>query len=484
MTLASAGSQPPQDQPGADSGRHAAGAARSWDLTVVLALLVPLLTAAAAFGIRTPTLSVPDREPELAALDRSDRGCPASPGGRVLVANPVSGARGEVDLLALDAGAPAVSLPVAADAVARRRNGDPLLVTGREAFAPGLLALRVARGTLAATSCPAPRPEVWFTGLGARAEHVSVLELVNPDVGAAVVDIDVWSKRGPLEVADLRGLRVPGRTTLTIDLAATVPRRTDLAARLGVSRGRIIATALDRSDPLGESAVAEEWLPSQREPATQTQLLGLSAGDGPRTLTVANPGSDEALVTLKVIAPESVFAPAEIQEVQVAPGALVSVRLDEVLGRETREGAVGIQLESTRPVTSSLSSLVRGDLALTGPATTVADEATALLPGGRSSVVLAGAAGAGLAVVVSRDDQGRRLDEQRIELTPGRAFVAELPRRAALVQITVQRTTVSAALLATGRAAGGGRAREGTVVVPLEIPERFGLVPDVAPAGR
>ncbi|MEZ5191963.1 MAG: DUF5719 family protein [Nocardioides sp.] len=44
----------------------------------------------------------------------------------------------------------------------------------------------------------------------------------NPSARAAVVDVTVYSRRGILDVPDLRGLRIPGRSSTVVDLAATV----------------------------------------------------------------------------------------------------------------------------------------------------------------------------------------------------------------------------------------------------------------------
>jgi hypothetical protein len=90
-------------------------------------------------------------------------------------------------------------------------------------------------------------------------------------------------------------------------------------------------------------------------------------------------------------------------------------------------------------------------------------------------VVLADASGSGLATVVSRDAKGAKLSQEQVEVTRGRAFTVELPRAAALVVVTVERTSLLAAVLASGT---------GAVVVPFQEPEQFGLVPEVAPAGR
>lgn len=448
---------------------------------VVLAVLIPLVTGALALGLRQPTASTSVAPPEEAPLTRADRGCPGSPqeGGTVLVADAGTDASGEVELRAVaDQDSEPQPLAVAAGATASAADDGPLVVTGREELAPGLLATRTAGGAQAATVCPAPGPETWFAGLGARAEHSSTIELANPDVGAAVVDIDVFTRQGPADVPELRGLRVPGHSSYVIDLAQTAPRRGDLAIRLSVTRGRLAATVRDRIDRLGSDAPTEDWLAPQAEPATVTTLLGLPGGRGPRTLAIANPGVDQARVTLKLVSAESTFAPADLDEVRVRPGSLVDVRLGPVILREVRRGAVGVLVESSEPVVSGLAGVVGGDLVVT-PAVSPAASASAVLPDGKATVVLAGASTSGLATVSFREADGSPLDDEQVEVTPGRAFSVRVPASAAFVTVTVERTTLAAAVTLEG-----DQEREGHVVLALTTPDVVGLVPAVRPADR
>lgn len=475
----------PAAQQSAPAGRRAAAASRRRvDSTLVLAVVVPLVTAGLAWGVRTHQVRAETSEPELAVLDRADRGCPAPrSGGTVLVASVAGDQAGEVELRAIDRDRPPATLAVGSGAVATTAAQGPLLVTGVDAMAPGLLSAISTDQDPAFAPCPAPQPDVWFTGLGARAEHASVIQLVNPDVGAAVVDVALATKQGPLEADDLRGIRVPGRTSLRLDLSAMVPRRGDIAAHVQVSRGRLSALVLDRVTRLGADLDGTAWLAGQPAAATRSLLLGLPSGPGRRSLALANPGTDEARVSIRVVATESTFAPAGEEEIRVKPGALVTVRLDKVLAREARRGALGLQIEADVPVTASLSTFGDGGLALSGAATTVADEAATILPAGAAQLLLAGAASTGLATVTSRDRSGAELGREQVELRPGLAATVDLPSDTAVVVVTVERTTVSGAVLVTTPVPGKA---PGTyaVVVPLVVPERSRPVPGVTPAGR
>ena len=54
------------------------------------------------------------------------------------------------------------------------------MIRGSDDLAPGLLGLRSGVAPLTAQDCSVPSSEQWFTGVGAGADHDSVIEL---DVG-------------------------------------------------------------------------------------------------------------------------------------------------------------------------------------------------------------------------------------------------------------------------------------------------------------
>ena len=81
----------------------------------------------------------------------------------------------------------------------------------------------------------APQPDYWFTGVGAASIHSSELELVNPDAGAAIADVEIYGENGILRIDAVRGLTVPGGTATAIDLAETAPDRSELTVHVTVT---------------------------------------------------------------------------------------------------------------------------------------------------------------------------------------------------------------------------------------------------------
>jgi hypothetical protein len=174
------------------------------------------------------------------------------------------------------------------------------------------------------------------------------------------------------------------------------------------------------------------------------------------------------------VTPRAVFAPAGLEPVSVAPGTSKPVTLTELLDQATEQGATGLLLESTGPVTANLRQLAGNDLSEVAPAAPLASETAALVPAGKARLLLADPAGVGLATVVALDASGAELATEEVELTPDTGATIALPEGTALVRVTPERTSVRAALLVT--------AAKGVAVVPLRDLLVDGLVPDVRPA--
>lgn len=454
-----------------ETGRRTAAGGRRLSPTAVIAALLPLLTVGALALVQPdPTGSLaqpadqvrPDRVDLVcpAPLDRPRLGVAAAGGeveGGVTLRGP-----GAQEPEGVDLRPDSVSTP-ASDGVAFLRGTGPV--------AAELIAARWEERGLAASECPTPRPEYWFTGVGAGAEHASVLELSNPDDGPAVADVTVWGRTGPVDAPRVRGLIVPGGETTRVDLTSELPRRGELALHVAVSRGRLVAAVEDEIPALGARPATRGWLPPVTEPSTDQLLLGLVPGQGTDTLALGNPGTAEARVELRVVTDSASFVPEGQQEVRVAPGSVETVTLSDLLRRQVAEGALGLQVVATEPVTAALRSVVAGDLGHAPVVTGSESPMTALVPPGDTRLVLARAGGAGVAVVAAYGPDGL-LEEKRVELREGSGARVRLPEGTRLVRVTPRRTDVAAAVVVTGR---------GHTVVPLRELVRYALVPAVRP---
>lgn len=461
------GSGPGRRRTADDGGRRV-------DVTVLLGVVLPLLTVGALTLVGDPEDTGRDRPPTSAPLTRTTMVCPSPAGGD---------AEGTVALAHSDpelGGAVEQRVPVKGTVDLRRgavttldagQRKGPVVLVAEDELAPGALAGRWdGSGT---TACTEPEPEAWFTGVGAGPERSSVLELVNPDNGPAVADVTVMTPSGVEDVAALRGIRVPGRSSLTFDLGKLAPSEQDVALGVEVVRGRLGSAVLAVSDPVGGESVSRSRVPGQPTPATTSYLPGVAADWDDTTLSLANPGSDEARVRLELVSQRSEFAPADVEEIRVAPGSVEQVDLDDVLGGRAGKDTLGLRLEASGPVTASVGGTRDGARLHAVAGTPIEDQGGAVLPDGPKRVVLAGQPGLGTARVVARDRDGKVVEDRSVELDPGRGVVVDLPASAQVVVVGVDRTEALAVVEVRGPRPS---------LVPLVPLPLTGQVPDVRPA--
>lgn len=454
-------------------GRRSARGRVSLDIMGVLALVLPLVTVGAALLVHVDSDAHRAAAPTRTPLTKASIVCPAPLAGapEAYLSTTRSGATGKVFL---HSGDQQSTTRLEAGRVTTTKLGDgPLVVTGNDGLAPGLVGSRFgASGHLAAATCQPTSPDQWFTGAGGAAKHSSVLELVNPDAGPAVADITVLGGSGEVDVPKLHGVSVPGHSSVSLDLAAVSPRRGDLALHVVSERGRIAASVLDGSDELGGGAKSQDWLAPQPAPATDNYLLGLPPGGGSRTLTLANDGDNEVRASVRFVTEDSVFAPEGVDDVRVPPQSATRVSLASALASKSAHGVIGLEITSSEPVTATLRNLVGGDLSHTVAGTPLQTGTSVLVPPGSKQVVLAGAHRVGAVTVVALSASGKQLASSRAGVRPGRGAVVTVPSRAALLQVAPQGTGVRASVVVTGA---------GAAVVPLVDPVLNGLIPAVGP---
>jgi hypothetical protein len=450
---------------------------RRFGADVVLAVVLPVASALALVALH-PDREQPQGQPPVETpLTSASVICPGQlPGaGDVLGvstvgADPGAKVAGDVQV---GLGPSTTPLKVRSSKVSTVTGAaGPTVVSGSGDLAPGLVAGRARSAPLAATDCVPPVADQWFTAAGADATHHSVIELVNPDAGPAIADITVRSPGGVLDVPALRGISVPGHTSNEVDLGQVVPRRGELSVLVHTSRGRLAVHVVDSYDEFGKGVRAEDWLPAQDEPSTSAVLMGLVKGAGDRTLVLANPGADEVRASIKVVTASSVYEPSGVEPVRVAPDTTEAVSLDDVLAQAAKDGALGVVVEATEPVTASLRQVVGGDLSLLGAAPALDATTAVVVPTGPKRLLLGGPDAVGVATVTSYSSKGKQLDQQRVELAPDAGADVTIPDDAALVTLTPERTTVRAAVLVSGT---------GTAVVAMRPLVLTGLVPDVRP---
>lgn len=451
------------------------------DVLVVLGIVLPSVVAAAFAVIDgDESQTWPAAPPSAAPLSDASVVCAAaasSTAGDVVLSRvpKVKGGRVAVDVAEGDAAVFAERKPVdvrPGELTSVATDGD-VVATGQDDAAPGLVAGRTGAAR-AAAECRAPTFDEWYVGIGAAAKQSSVVELVNPDDGPAVVEIAIYGRPGLVEEDDLHGIRVPGHQVMRIDLSRVAPRRGTLAAHLTVVRGRVATTVRHTYDPLGRSAPRVDFLPAQARPATENLLLGVPA-DGAGHVSLFNPGEDEVRATVRVVSDRAVFTPAGLDDVRIPGGTVRQVPLSQVLTREAAGGALGLEVVSAQPLVASVRVLGE-DLGLIAPSTEVSEgqPTTVVVPAGPKSLVLAGAIRAGVVEVTATDARGRvLLDGKRLEIGADRGHSLKIPDAAVLVTVEARNTPIVGSVMLTGDRVAVLRLRpaETTAQIPVVRPE-------------
>ena len=253
----------------------------------------------------------------------------------------------------------AAPLPVAhPPGLDRRPPGlGPAVVTGTGDLAPGA-GRRAARSTapLAAVGLPRRRcADQWFTGVGAGATPQLGDRAGQPQrrPGGRATSVR-WSQAGALDVPALRGVSVPGGSSTR---ARPRPRSSRAAAscRPEVHHQPRAARGGRRRTPYDELGI-RCWRPRtgcrrRRRPPPRNLLLGLARGAGERTLVLGEPRRRRGAGHRPVVTPTSVFAPAGVEPVRVAPGTTEPVTLDDA-ARRGRQGGRDRAAAWSRPVRS------------------------------------------------------------------------------------------------------------------------------------
>ncbi|HWU20170.1 MAG TPA: DUF5719 family protein, partial [Nocardioides sp.] len=324
----------------------------------------------------------------------------------------------------------------------------------------------------AAAACLTPAYDEWYVGLGASAVNDSILTLVNPDGGQAVVDIDLLGPHGPAAASALSGMVVPGHRAVTIDLGKKSPSRLTLAAHVLVSRGRVGVSVEHRYNRLGGAAVVSDRVPEIDEPSTDGLLLGTTVTG--QSLMLANPGDEPAAATIRVVNRESVFTPTGTKPVVVPAQSLVRVPLETVVPKSALSGMLGLVVQSDQPLFATSRGIVAHDLSVVGMSPMVTGPTAALVPDGPTRLLLAGASRTGVVNLTVRSATGRTLTRKSVSLTAQAGASVVLPQGAAIITLDPRNTSVAASLVTSSRHGGSVVPIRDTVVtasVPAVVPD-------------
>ncbi|MET9018856.1 DUF5719 family protein [Actinopolymorpha sp. NPDC004070] len=319
----------------------------------------------------------------------------------------------------------------------RKDRTPPLLVNAQGAVAPGAAAGQFTRSGsgplrgLAEAPCTQPGTQFWFVGTGSALGQHGRLYLTNSDEGSAQVDLRLYDEKGPVDADAARGLTVaPGRQTV-VELDKLAPTSKRLAVAVVAQRGRV-AAALRNDAQDADTAMGVDWIPSASAPAKQVLVPGVAPGDGERVLSVVAPADSTASVNLSVLGPDGTFRPSGLGDLEVKPGTVAEIPLQEAL----RKQAGAVRVESDVPVTATVRSVFgsgskphdvaysAASASLAGPAVVPSTDAGE----GRSASLLLSSPSqqAVNASVRLYSDDGREVGSTKVTVRPGSTVETKL----------------------------------------------------------
>lgn len=398
--------------------------------SAVLGLMLVALTAGmlALSGTTPRGIGTPVGEVNRVALDQRTFVCDGKlPGTRVRRGTIVGGPRATVK----------VTAPLAVD-----------------------VASDVARGAFAAEQaeaarwaawqpCPEAQARWWFVGAGgASVTHDTVLTIVNPRAGAAVLDVDVYGPRGPVEAPGLHGLTVAGGATRTLDLATVAPGTGDLAVSVVARRGLVAVSATDTFSPGAIGKQVREWIPATTTPAKVVTLAGLPSRPSAATLLLANPGDVEVIAEVEVIGSGSTFTPQDVLPVALPPRSVRPVPVSAAFDGKP----VAFRVTGTGPLTGTVRVTRRNDIAFAAGVRTIRGAtAVAVPPGSGRQLVLSSLGEAGSVTITGYDARAERVLEKVVEVLAGTSVAVRLVRGLSYLRLATGSDGLVAGLSSNGR---------------------------------
>lgn len=210
------------------------------------------------------------------------------------------------------------------------------VVTASGPQAGGLEVEQVSRGAdgprrgWAGTRCEAPAADSWFLGGATQQGNDTQLVLVNPYDDPALVAVELYGDKGPIDIPELDGIVLPPRGRVLKELARIAPDEKMLAIHVLAREGRV-APAVRVTRHLGSTPLGVDWLPRLDRPANQVDVPGIPQGNGARRLYVFAPGLDSTHLRIQFTRTDEQNVPEGFEDLEVPGGRPVWFDLTKAL---------------------------------------------------------------------------------------------------------------------------------------------------------
>lgn len=288
--------------------------------------------------------------------------------------------------LGADPALPDVAMPTGAPTLARagakpetreltRATGGPglpevLTVSGAEPLAAAQLQSVVTetlKGSVG-SACAEPLNEQWLIGGSTDLGVTTTLNVGNPGLVSATVQVTVFDEEGKVDAVQTAGVIVAPGTQHTISLNGYAPDRGRIAARV-TSTGAPVTAALSVGHRIGLSSFGVSMVDRQAEPATRLVIAGVANAAGAKQGPTDAGEGDPYPVTVRAFAPggATTTATARALDGRGHATALGTIELlPNAVGELTvgtwPDGAAAIEVTSDAPIiASALGSAERGN---------------------------------------------------------------------------------------------------------------------------
>ena len=227
---------------------------------------------------------------------------------------------------------------------------------------------------LTATACTEPSGSTWLVGGATTVGRTTLLVLANPTEVAARVDLEIFGTDGPVSAPGMTGIDVPPGAQRVLSLAGFAPGVASPVVHVTARGGRVVAD-LQHSIVRGLDSVGVELVGAAADPSLSLVVPGVRIADavgvsrasaladwqdvGP-AIRVANPGTEDATVTVRVV-PQTEEGAGTSLEIPVPAGAVREVPLDaggrtgqDALAEELADGLYTVFVDADVPVVAGV----------------------------------------------------------------------------------------------------------------------------------
>ncbi|MER7398111.1 DUF5719 family protein [Streptomyces sp. NPDC000151] len=249
-------------------------------------------------------------------------------------------------------GTPVTSTTDRSDAPALVGAADGGLAPGWSVQQTTEVSAGIGRGVLG-TSCTAPDTDFWFPGASTSPGRQDYVHLTNPDATAAVVDLKLYGKDGPLKAASGEDIQVPPHSSVPVLLSTLSDTRSANVALHVIAREGRVGAAVQA----GDEKTGGDWLPAAADPASAASglvLPGIPADATSVRLVALAPGSADADLKVQLATPTGSIVPAGLETLHLKSGMTTAVDLKDLTKGEAGSLILTPAEGSKAPVAAAL----------------------------------------------------------------------------------------------------------------------------------